>query len=125
MKVGRLRHRLILQRRADVENDEGEIVPSYELLANVNGDIEPVSGRELFAGQQVAAEITTRIIIRWRRDVDATVRVLHRINYGNSPAQYDVYDVAAALEDPVILRRWITLHCTKRGALGFRSGDQN
>lgn len=123
MKVGRLRHRLILQRRADTQV-EGEVVPGYEVLADDEwGSIEDVSGREFFAAQQVAAEITTRIVIRWRADVDATVRVLHQNNDGDSPATYDVYDIVAVLRDPVIGRRWLTLHCTRRGAVGFRSGE--
>jgi len=122
MKVGRLRHRIVLQQRADLVID-GEVVPGWTDLAEVWASIEPVSGREYFAAQQVSAETSTRILIRWRAGVNAAGRVLHQTNQSDSPPEYDVYDITAALEDPVITRRWITLLCTKRSAQGFRSGE--
>lgn len=122
MKVGKLRHRIVLQQRADAENAQGEVVPTWTDLAEVWGSIEPVSGREYFAAQQVNAEITARIVIRHRPGVNAAGRVLHQTNQSDSPAEYDVYDVVTALEDPVIGKRWITLLCVRRMAEGFRSG---
>lgn len=124
MKVGKLRHRVILQRRADVENADGEVVPTWTDLAEVWGSLEPVSGREYFAAQQVNAEVTTRILVRWITGVEAAGRVLHQTNQSNSPAEYDVYDIVSALEDPVIGKRWITLLCVRRVAEGFRSGNR-
>lgn len=123
MKVGRLRHRIILQQRSDAENAEGEVVPGWTDLAEVWGSIEPVSGREYFAAQQVNAEVTTRIVIRHLTGVNAAGRVLHQTNPGNSPATYDTYDIISALEDPVIGKRWITLLCVRRMSEGFRRGD--
>lgn len=123
MKVGKLRHRIILQQRADAENANGEVIPTWTDLAEVWGSIEPVSGREYFAAQQVNAEITARIVIRYMAGVNAAGRLLHQINQSDSPAEYDVYDIVSALEDPVVLKRWITLLCVRRGAQGFRSGD--
>lgn len=123
MRVGRLRQRIVLQQRADVVSAEGEVIPSWTDLAETPASIEPVSGREYFAAQQVNSEVTARIIIRWRPGVDTAGRVLHQTNQSNSPAEYDVYDVVSALEDPVIGRRWITLLCVKRASEGFRSGE--
>ncbi len=122
MKVGRLRHRIVLQQRADAENASGEVIPTWTDLARVWASIEPVSGREYFAAQQVSAEITARITIRYRSGVNAAGRVLHQTNQSDSPAEYDVYDIITALEDPVINKRWITLLCVRRMAEGFRSG---
>lgn len=123
MKVGKLRHRIVIQRRADVENIQGEVIPTWVDLAEVWGSIEPVSGREYFAAQQVSAEITARIMVRYLPGVNAAGRVLHQTNQSNSPAEYDIYDVVSALEDPVIGKRWITLLCVRRMAEGFRSGE--
>lgn len=114
MKVGRLRHRLRLERRIDVEGDDGEIEPGYRLIAEVWGSIEPMSGREFFAAQQVNAEASVRIVIRWREGVEATSRVVN----GS-----DLYDVVAPLADPVINRRWLTLLCKRRESEGWRSGQ--
>lgn len=122
MKVGRLRHRIILQRRQDVVVS-GEVVPAWEDIAPIWASITPLSGREFFAAQQVAADVTTSILIRWRADVEAAGRILHQTNQSNSPAEYDVYDIVAPLPDPVIGKRWITMLCTKRASEGFRSGE--
>lgn len=124
MKVGRLRHRLQLQKQVDFEDSSGEIVRDYEDLADgeVWGSIEPMSGREFVAAQQINSEITTRIVIRWRKGIEATTRVTHELDY-DSPPGLEVYDVVAPLEDPIVNRRWITLLCIKRASEGFRSGD--
>lgn len=124
MKVGRLRHRLQLQKQVDFEDSSGEMVRGYEDLADgeVWGSIEPLSGREYVAAQQIQADITTRIVIRWRRGIEATNRILHTLDY-NSPPGLEVYDVVAPLADPIVNRRWITLLCIHRIAEGFRSGQ--
>lgn len=122
MKVGKLRHRLQLQKLVDAEDSSGEIVRDYENVVEVWGSIEPVSGREFVAAQQINSEITTRIVIRWRKGVEATNRILHSQDY-DSPPVVDVYDVVAPLADPVVNRRWITLLCVKRASEGFRSGQ--
>lgn len=129
MKVGKLRHRVRLQRQVDHEDSSGEIVRMWEDidLADSSGDgkvaaaIEPLSGREYVAAQQVNAEASVRITIRWRPNIEATTRVVHEALPG-SPGLTDVYDVIAPLADPVINRRWITLLCTRRVAEGYRSG---
>lgn len=120
MKVGRLRHRGILQRRVDAELEGGEIVPDFVTVAEIWISIEPMSGREYFTAQQIAADVTTSIKMRWRPGIDSTYRILHQIS-GDSPPAYEIYDITEALEDPIILRRWITLLCTKRFAEGFRT----
>lgn len=125
MKVGRLRHRVMLQARQDTESACGEVVPDWSTMLDAWASIEPLSGREYVAAQQVAADVTTRIVIRHRPGVNAAGRVLHQINPGQpEPAQYDVYDIVSALEDPVINRRWITLLCVRRMAAGWRSGER-
>jgi SPP1 family predicted phage head-tail adaptor len=121
VKVGRLRHRLVLQSMQDLDVD-GEVVPSWTDLAEVWGSVEAMSGREYFAAQQVNSDVTTRIVVRWRTGVEAAGRVLHQVS-ADSPPAYDVYDIVAPLADPVITRRWITLLCVKRASEGFRSGE--
>lgn len=121
MKVGRLRHYVTLQRRQD-QVVNGEVVLAWVDLANVWAGIEPLSGREFFAAQQINSDATVRIQIRWRDDVDSTTRVKHQITH-DSPARFDYYDVSAVLADPVITRRWLTLVCVKRDSESFRSGE--
>lgn len=123
MKVGKLRHRVRVQRPTDVEGPGGETLPGYEDLFETWASIEYVSGNEFFSARQVNAVYVARIVMRWRPGVEQAQRVLHILNPGDSPEQTETYDITAALSDPVILRRWITLTATCRVAPGFRSGE--
>jgi SPP1 family predicted phage head-tail adaptor len=73
-----------------LKSDAGEvIVDRWSEFAKVWAAIEPVSGREYMASSEFRAGITTRIRIRWRADVDASVRVVDSIG--------TVYSIDAAL----------------------------
>lgn len=58
----------------------------------IRARIEPLSGRELLAAQQVNAEVTTRITIRWRPLVTSRARVVHAYIF-HGAAVRDVYNV--------------------------------
>jgi SPP1 family predicted phage head-tail adaptor len=121
MKVGRLRHRLQLQRRVDGDGDDGEVVPAYKSIAEVLGSVEPLSGREYLAAQQIQADTSHRITIRWRDDIEAATRIRRSVTVSGR-RRWEVYDVVAPLADPIINRRWISLMCVKRESEGWRSG---
>lgn len=77
MRAGTIRYRISLQRPVVIRNDTGEvIVDQWVEFASVWAAIEPVSGREYLSSSEFRAQITTRIRIRWRPDVDATTRVV-------------------------------------------------
>lgn len=120
MRAGQLRHRLTLQRRADTQSNSGEVVPGYETLDTVWGNIKPLAGREFFAAQQVQAEVTTEILIRWRPGINSTIRIRHRPNAREGDD--DTYDVLAVAEDNVSGVRQLRLMCVKRDAEGWRRG---
>lgn len=46
--------------------------------AKIWAAIEPLRGREFFAAQAENAEVTTRIRIRYRSDVDRTMRIKYK-----------------------------------------------
>lgn len=120
MQSGKLRHQVILERRTDVQQPGGQVKHDYVPFAtDVWAAIEPVSGREFFAAQQVQAEVTTRIRIRWRDDVDETCRIRH-VTRHTIPIHEDIYDIAAVLPDAKTGRRELVLMCTKRTAEGWR-----
>ena len=82
MRAGRLRHRLVLQSKVDPESTSpvsrdayGGVTVAYTNEATVWGAIEPLSGRELFAQQQIQAEARVRIVLRYRSDIDETWRI--------------------------------------------------
>jgi head-tail adaptor len=121
MQAGRQRHRVVLEERADVQDSVGDYEVAYIELAEVWASIIPVSGRERIAGAQVASEHDTRIVIRFRRGLDSTIRIRHVVVH-ESPAIEELYDVQAILPDATG-RRWLTFLCTKRVAEGWRRGE--
>ncbi len=120
MRAGRLRHRLTLEKRADTQSDSGEVVPTYAFFDECWGNIKPLAGREYFAAQQLQADVTTEIIIRYRPGIDSTIRIRHRPN--TQEGDGDVYDVTAVMQDDTSGIRELRLMCTKRESEGWRRG---
>lgn len=77
MKIGKLRHRITLQEYTSSRDSFGAEVETWSDTATVWASIEPLSGREYFAAQQVNAEISTKITLRYRSSVKPTMRVLY------------------------------------------------
>lgn len=87
MRAGRLRHRLALQSKTETRNAYGEAVVGWTVEDTVWGAIEPLSGREYFAQDQVQSEVRVRVVIRYRSDIDTSWRVVNDGKY------YDIVDV--------------------------------
>ena len=75
MNVGKLRHRITIQRQVNDVNDFGAPVTSWKNVATVWADIRPLSGREYFSAQQVQSEVTTQIWLRHLDGIKPTMRV--------------------------------------------------
>lgn len=75
MKIGKLRHRVTLQEYISSKDSFGAEIETWSDTATVWAGIEPLSGKEYFAAQQVNAEINTKIMIRYRAGVRSTMRV--------------------------------------------------
>lgn len=80
MQIGTLRHRIALYAIQRVQDPStGIITEDYGPVATgIWASVEPLSAREFIAGQATQAQATTRIVIRHREGVNATMRVLHR-----------------------------------------------
>jgi SPP1 family predicted phage head-tail adaptor len=79
MRIGKLRKRVQLQHLARNQDSFGEAVSSYTPYATVWASVEPLQGRELEHAQQISAEVTHRVTIRY----NAAVTSEHRVVYGN------------------------------------------
>lgn len=66
MIIGKLRHRVTIQTYSESTNSYGETSKSWSDQATVWASVEPLSGRELEYAQQVHAQTTTKIVMRWR-----------------------------------------------------------
>lgn len=78
MRAGELRHRLAIMRFTEGFDSFGQPQKTYGLSATVWGAVEPLSGRELFTAQQVAARVTHKVTIRGRTALTPKDRVQHR-----------------------------------------------
>jgi SPP1 family predicted phage head-tail adaptor len=75
--VGQLRHRVTIQRLDESTRDAaGQVVPAWVDVATVFAAVVPVSGRELFASQQVQANVTHKVTMRHREGVTPKQRVV-------------------------------------------------
>jgi SPP1 family predicted phage head-tail adaptor len=79
LKAGHLDKRVEIQANTPAANDIGEMVASWETVDTVWASIEPLTGREVLQAQQVQAESTVRIRIRYYSGLTAA----HRLKYGS------------------------------------------
>ncbi|MGC6407561.1 phage head closure protein [Bisgaard Taxon 45] len=75
MNIGKLRHRITLQKQVNTLNEYGATVTKWGKVATIWAEIKPLAGREYFSAQQVQSEITTQIFIRYLPGVLPTMRV--------------------------------------------------
>lgn len=100
---GKLRHRVTLQALETTVDDYGMESSGWVDHATVWADVHPVSAREFIAGGQVNSKVTTRITIRYRDDVEPTMRAVSRGK---------VYQIEGVLPDPDSGLEYLTLPCS-------------
>jgi len=77
MRAGQLRHRLTLKSRSVTPDSYGQDITAATTQATVWGSVEPLSGRELLLAQQVQADVTHRVRIRFHDGVHPKWTVTH------------------------------------------------
>lgn len=98
LKSGPLRYRVTIQRPEVETNESGEaVVTGWVDFAYVYAAIEALSGREWLASAEFRPGVTTRIRIRWRDGLDASMRVLHYARHGDEPPRLTVYAIDAVI----------------------------
>lgn len=101
MRIGKLRHRVTIQRPGQTQDPEtGELLPGWTEVATVWASVEPLSAKEFIAAQAGQSEVSARILMRARSDIEPTMRIKHRGN---------IYNIHGGLPDPNSGRHWITL----------------
>jgi SPP1 family predicted phage head-tail adaptor len=84
--VSRLRHRLTLQQEVRTPDGAGGYTRSWEDVAELWGEIIPLtgsgssargSGKEIVFAGQIQAEISHRILLRYRSDITPAMRLLY------------------------------------------------
>jgi SPP1 family predicted phage head-tail adaptor len=77
--AGKFRHRIDLEERVTVQDETGDPVVTWVLWAErIPASIEPISVREFSAApSHLLSQATTKITIRYRPGVVATMRARH------------------------------------------------
>ena len=92
MKSGLLNKRVTFQTNTPTANSLGEYVDTYADTFTVWAEILPLSGRLLFQAQQANSEVTGTIRIRYRSDVEPTMRIVHGSRYFRILSIIDPYE---------------------------------
>ena len=101
MQIGKLRHRVRIERPATTQDPAtGEMVPGWALVATVWASVEPLSAREFIAAQSGQSEVTARVMMRHRDVITPDMRLVHR---------GQVYNIEGVLPDPKSGRHYLTL----------------
>jgi SPP1 family predicted phage head-tail adaptor len=80
VRAGILRHRVQIQEWTDTGSDEwGQPVKDWvDVVSSLPAEVRDIRGREFWeVGQAQGGEVTTRVRIRYREDLDRTMRVFH------------------------------------------------
>lgn len=78
MQAGKLRHRLVIESYTQAVDIYGEPIPTWATLVTRWGSVEPLSGRELLQAQEIRAETTHRVRLRYY----SGLRPEQRIKFG-------------------------------------------
>lgn len=98
---GKLRHRVTIERPDTVQDPTtGEMVTGWATVATVWAEKRPSSAREFKQSQAGQSEIGGEFRIRYRSDVDATMRIVHKGK---------LYNIEGVLEDNESGQEWLTL----------------
>lgn len=100
VEAGKLRHRIEFQKLVTTVNSYGEQVTEWQYYAKAWAQIVPLSAKEFMAAQQGQSEITARIMTRFIKGLEPTMRILH----GST-----LYNIAGILPDPDSGREWVTI----------------
>jgi len=77
-KISELRHRITFQKSVEVPDGYKGKKITWQDLIIVWAAVEPLSGREYFYSQQIKAEVTHRIRIRYNPDINTEMRIKHQ-----------------------------------------------
>lgn len=115
LAAGRLRHRVRIDRRVQTRDAFGGVVVTWAPLtgtaatSTVWAEIVPLSVREFIVSAAQESQLTTRITIRARAGLDATLRLVHLVNGVDGP----IYNPAGFLADKESGLEYVTAPCSE------------
>lgn len=90
IRAGQLRERIRIEREAPARDASGDVIPTWQLVAEVSAGIKRLSGTEAFESQRRTGRVQTRFIIRRRDDLDASMRIVRNGK---------IYNITSAMQE--------------------------
>lgn len=78
MQIGSLMHGVVIESPAQTRGQMGSQKNTWQPVCTTWASVQPLSGRALEVAQALHAEVTVKITVRWRADIDNTCRVMFR-----------------------------------------------
>lgn len=77
IRAGDLRHRVTIQSVSEAQNSIGEIIETWGTFATVWARVDPLSGRQLLAANQLDEPVSARLRMRYLAGVTGKMRVVY------------------------------------------------
>lgn len=77
MNIGKLRHRIIIQEPVETKGTMAGTSKEWNDFHICWADVRELSGRELLRDDQVVSGVVARCFIRYKANIDASMRVVH------------------------------------------------
>ena len=76
MKLGKMRYRIKFLKYTATTDTDGFVSREWNEYCTVWADVTPISAKEYFSLDTETAEVTYKIYLRYRPDIDTTMRVV-------------------------------------------------
>lgn len=77
MQAGKLRHQVDIQEGTEARDALGGVARTWSTVAIVWAAVEPLRGRELYEAQQVNAQLSHRVTLRYLGTLTTHHRLVH------------------------------------------------
>jgi len=75
MNAGQFNKRIQFLSQSTISDSYGELINDWREVATTWAHIQPLQARELFHAKQIHAEVTTKIIVRYRPNITLNMRI--------------------------------------------------
>lgn len=98
VRAGTLRHQIVIQQPASVQNTRGEMVPGWTTFATIRCRVIPMTGNELESAQQILAKVSHRIDARWHAGITPDMRVSYGTRYLDIGAIVNINELSREMQ---------------------------
>lgn len=77
MQAGKLRHRVKIHKQVSIRSKTGAVTKNWQHELTLWSSFEPLSVKDAINAQAEGSNITARCVLRYRDDIDSSMRVEH------------------------------------------------